>query len=59
MLDAEGVKALSTMPSLPELRAKLLGLLQAPATQLVRLLNTPASQLARVLKAHQEKAEEK
>jgi large subunit ribosomal protein L10 len=59
MLDAEGVKALSTMPSLPELRAKLLGLLQAPATQLVRLLNTPAGQLARVLKAHQEKAEEK
>ena len=57
MLDAEGVKALSTMPSLPELRAKLLGLLQAPATQLVRLLNTPAGQLARVLKAHQEKQE--
>jgi large subunit ribosomal protein L10 len=55
MLDAEGVKALSTMPSLPELRAKLLGLLQTPATQLVRLLNTPAGQLARVLKAHQEK----
>ena len=42
MLDAEGVKALSTMPSLPELRSKLLGLMQAPATQLVRLLNTPA-----------------
>jgi large subunit ribosomal protein L10 len=57
MLDAEGVKALSTMPSLPELRAKLLGMLMAPATQLVRLLNTPASQLARVLKAHQEKEE--
>jgi large subunit ribosomal protein L10 len=57
MLDADGVKALSTMPSLPELRSKLLGLLQAPATQLVRLLNTPASQLARVLKAHQEKEE--
>jgi large subunit ribosomal protein L10 len=53
MLDAEGVKALSTMPSLPELRSKLLGMLQAPASQLVRLLNTPASQLARVLKAHQ------
>jgi large subunit ribosomal protein L10 len=59
MLDAEGVKALSTMPSLPELRAKLLGLLQTPATQLVRLLNTPAGQLARVLKAHQEKEEGK
>ena len=57
MLDAEGVKALSTMPSLPELRSKLLGLLQAPATQLVRLLNTPAGQLARVLKAHQDKQE--
>jgi large subunit ribosomal protein L10 len=59
MLDADGVKALSTMPSLPELRAKLLGLLQTPASQLVRLLNTPAGQLARVLKAHQEKEEGK
>ncbi len=55
MLDAEGVKALSSMPSLPELRAKLLGLLNAPATKLVRLLNTPASQLVRTLKAHEEK----
>jgi len=57
MLDPEGVKALSTMPSLPELRAKLLGLLQTPASTLVRLLNTPAEQLARVLKAHQDKQE--
>jgi large subunit ribosomal protein L10 len=57
MLDAAGVKALSTMPSLPELRAKLLGLMSAPATQLVRLLSTPAGQLARVLKAHQDKQE--
>jgi large subunit ribosomal protein L10 len=55
VLDPEGVKALSSMPSLPELRARLLGLLKAPAGQLVRLLNTPAGQLARVLKAHQEK----
>jgi large subunit ribosomal protein L10 len=59
MLDAEGVKALSTMPSLPELRARLLGLLQTPATTLVRLLNTPAGQLARVLRAHQDKEEGK
>jgi large subunit ribosomal protein L10 len=59
LLDANGVKSLSTMPSLPELRARLLGLLQAPATQLVRLLGTPATQLARVLQAHQDKAEEK
>ena len=55
VLDAEGVKALSAMPGLPELRARLLGLLQTPASQLVRLLGTPATQLAQVLKAHQDK----
>jgi len=58
MLDAAGVKALSTMPSLPELRARLLGVLNAPASKLVRLLSTPAEQLARVLKAHGDKAAE-
>jgi len=57
VLDASGLKALSTMPSLPELRAMLLGTLQAPASQLARLLSTPAQQLARVLKAHEEKQE--
>ena len=57
MLDADGVKALSTMPGLPEMRARLLGLLQAPATQLVRLLGTPATQTVRVLKARQDKLE--
>jgi large subunit ribosomal protein L10 len=56
MLDAEGVKALSTMPSLPELRSKLVGLLQAPAARLMRVLSAPGSQVARVLKAHEEKA---
>jgi len=55
MLDAEGVKALSTMPSLPEMRAKFLGLLQTPATNLVRVLNAPGAKMARVLAAHQEK----
>ena len=55
MLDANGVKALSTMPGLPELSSKLLGVLQAPAAKLVRLLNTPAQQMVRVLKAHEEK----
>lgn len=54
LLDASGVKALSTMPSLPELRSSLLGVLQAPASKLVRLLSTPASQMVRVLKAHEE-----
>ena len=57
VLDAEGVKALSTMPSLPEMRASFLGLLQAPATKLVRLLSTPGTQMAQVLKAHQDKVE--
>ena len=59
VLDAEGVKALSATPALPELRARLLGLLQAPATQLVRLLATPGNQLARVLRAQQDKLEGK
>lgn len=59
VLDAAGVKTLSTMPGLAELRAQLLGLLQAPATQLVRLLATPATQLAQVMKAHQDKEEGK
>ena len=57
MLDAEGVKALATMPSLPEVRARLVGLLQAPAARLVRLLSVPGGQVARVLKAHAEKEE--
>ena len=59
VLDAEGVKALSTMPSLPELRGRLLGLMNAPAARLVRLLATPARQMARVLKAHHDKLDGK
>jgi large subunit ribosomal protein L10 len=55
VLDAEGVKALSTIPSLPELRARFLGLLQAPAARLVRLLNAPATQVLLVMKARQDK----
>lgn len=58
LLDAEGVKALSTMPSLPEMRSKLLGVLLAPAGQLVRVLNAPGAKMARVLAAHQEKMSE-
>jgi len=55
LLDAEGVKALASLPSLDQLRAKLLGLLQAPATKIAGVLAAPAGQLARVLKAHSEK----
>jgi large subunit ribosomal protein L10 len=54
VLDEAGVKALATLPSLDELRAKLLGLLVAPATKLAVLLQTPGAQLARVLAAHSE-----
>ena len=51
-LDADGVRALATLPSLDELRGKIIGLVQAPATKLAGLLQAPAGQLARVLAAH-------
>jgi len=51
-LDAAGVRALATLPSLDELRGKILGLIQAPATRLAGLLQAPGAQLARVLAAH-------
>jgi large subunit ribosomal protein L10 len=57
LLDPAGVKSLSTMPGLPEMRARLLGVLKAPASQLVRLLSAPGTQLAQVMRAHQEKIE--
>jgi large subunit ribosomal protein L10 len=56
LADAD-ILALADLPSIEVLRAKFLGLLNAPATKLVTLLNTPASQLARVLQAKVEKAE--
>ncbi len=52
LLDAEGVKALASMPSLDELRAKLVGLIQAPATKLATVTQAPAAQLARVFSAY-------
>lgn len=55
-VDEAALKALADLPSIEILRGKLLGVLQAPAQQLVALLNTPAGQLARVLKAKAEKA---
>ena len=56
-LEQEAIIALADLPSLDVLRAKLLGLLNAPATKLAILINTPASQLAQVIKAKSEKAE--
>ena len=55
VLDIEGVKALATMPSLDELRAKIVGLLVAPATKLATITQAPAAQLARVLQAFADK----
>jgi len=52
VLNAEGIKALATMPSLDELRAKLVGLVQAPATKLAQLATAPAAKLARVFGAY-------
>ncbi|MBF0169229.1 MAG: 50S ribosomal protein L10 [Alphaproteobacteria bacterium] len=51
VLGVEGVKALATLPSLDELRAKIVGMVQTPATRIAGVLQAPAGQLARVLKA--------
>lgn len=51
ILDAKAVKALAELPSLDELRAKLIGLLNAPATKIARTVAEPGAQLARVIQA--------
>ena len=56
-LDPNGVKALASLPSLDELRAKLVGLIQAPATKLAQLANAPAAKVARVVQAYASKGE--
>ncbi len=57
VLDAKGVEALSKLPSLDELRGKLIGVIQAPATKVAGVVQAPASQLARVFSAKAEKGE--
>jgi large subunit ribosomal protein L10 len=54
-LDVDGVKALATLPSLDELRAKLLCMISTPATRIAGVLQAPAGQLARVLRAKADK----
>ena len=54
-LNPDGVKALATLPSLDELRAKIVGLLQAPATKIAQLATAPAAKLARVFGAYANK----
>lgn len=57
VLDPGGVKALSDLPSLDELRAKLVGMIQTPATRIAGVLQAPAGQLARVMGAYASKGE--
>ena len=54
-LEQGEIMMLADLPSMEVLRAKLLGVFNAPASTLVRLLNTPASQMARVLQARADK----
>jgi large subunit ribosomal protein L10 len=52
VLDQAGIKALATLPSLDQIRATLIGLIQAPATKVAGVLQAPAGQLARVFGAY-------
>ena len=56
-LDPNGVKALAALPSLDELRGKIVGLLVAPATKVARVVNAPATKFARVVQAYAKKSE--
>jgi len=51
-LDVDGVNALAKLPSLDELRGKLVGMIQTPATRIVGVLQAPAGQVARVIGAY-------
>lgn len=56
VLDKNAIEALASLPSLDELRSKMIGLVQAPATKLAVIAQTPAAQLARVIQAKSEQA---
>jgi large subunit ribosomal protein L10 len=56
VLDADGIKALASMPSLDQLRATLIGLVQAPATKIAQVVVAPAGKLARVFGAYAKEA---
>lgn len=57
LLDPDGIKQLAKLPSLNELRGKILGMLKTPATRVAAVLQAPAGKLARVLKAKADKGE--
>ena len=54
-LDPNGIKALAALPSLDELRGKIVGLIVAPATKIAQVVNAPAAKLARVVHAYSAK----
>jgi large subunit ribosomal protein L10 len=56
-LDQNGVRALAALPSLDELRAKIVGLVQAPATKIAQVVTAPAAKVARVVQAYATKSE--
>ena len=56
VLDVDAVKSLATLPSLDQIRAQLIGLLNAPATKVAGVVQAPAAQLARVFSAYADKA---
>ncbi|WP_428486277.1 50S ribosomal protein L10 [Rhodopila sp.] len=57
-LNADGIKALAELPSLDELRGRLLGMIQTPGTRIAGILAAPAGQLARVFGAFARRDEE-
>ena len=57
VLDANGVKALAELPSLDELRAKLVGMIQTPASRIAQVTSAPGAQLARLFNAYAQKDE--
>jgi large subunit ribosomal protein L10 len=57
VVDPQAVKALATLPSLPELRGQLLALIATPATSLLRAITAPATQVTGVVKARKDKME--
>ena len=56
VLNADGIKALASMPSLDQLRGTIIGLVQAPATKIAQLVTAPAAKVARVFSAYAEAA---
>jgi large subunit ribosomal protein L10 len=55
-LKPDGVKALASLPSIDELRAKIIGMIKTPATRVAQVISAPAGQLARVINAYAEKS---